>query len=277
MSKFTSAALTAWPVALATIVVAQGANAAAVTLNTTLSSLPSNASVNVLDLGKAGTAGLVTSQELYFGAGNTIQFAGTAGVYDGSKTSVAAAPYTSSGVQKTNYLAAEPSGNVTINYSSDQAYFGMNWGSVDAYNTLSFYEGSTLVASYTGGQITPNDKGSQAADGSDIVNFNFSNGGYNKVVMASTSAAFEFDMIASSTTAVPFTASSGGAPTVLAVYTNAAETQALAGEAPLPALGSSPLAMFMLAGAALLAFHRQSLRPGGLYPARAGESGSARG
>jgi hypothetical protein len=264
MTRFKARSILVWPVALATIALAQGAHAATtdITVDVSLSSLPSNSDVQVLNLGAAATSGLVTSNELYFGQGNTIQFSGTAGVYHGTDSGVAAAPYTSSGPQKTNYIAAEPNGNVTISYTQKQAYFGLNWGSVDSYNTLTFYEGSTQVASYSGGAITSNDHGSQAADGSDIVNFDFNNGlTYNRVVMSSTTPAFEFDTIASSTTAVSFTGSSLGAPTVVSVYSDAAQTKLLAGEAPLPALGSSPLAMVMLAGAVFLTYRRQTPCP----------------
>jgi hypothetical protein len=50
-----------------------------------------------------------------------------------------------------NYLAA-PS-DITITFNGNQKYFGLLWGSVDTTNTVSFYEGSTLLASYTGGQL----------------------------------------------------------------------------------------------------------------------------
>ncbi|RBP04045.1 hypothetical protein DFR50_14117 [Roseiarcus fermentans] len=263
MSMFTvRKPLIVW-IALATTALAQGAHAAAVdvTFNASLSALPANSSVQVLNLGQSAVAGLVTSQELYFGQGDSIQFSGTAGVYNGTKSGVAAAPYTSSGPQTTNYLAAESNGPVTINFAQNQQYFGMNWGSVDSYNTLSFYQGSALVAQYTGSNVVASANGSQGADGSDIVNFDFNNSAsYNKVVMTSSSPAFEFDMIASSATAVPLTTSGGGAPTEVAAYLDAAETNALPGEAPAPLPGASPLAALLLSAAAALAFQRP--RPG---------------
>ena len=269
MPNFEVKSLSIAAVVLAAIL-AQGAKAATTDLNVTmsasLSSLPSNSSIQVLDLGQARTNGLVASQELYFGQGNTITF-GTAsglssGVYHGTTTATAAAPYTPSGPQTTNYLAAEVNNNVTISYAQNQQYFGLNWGSVDSYNTLNFYEGSTLVASYSGSQITTA-QGSQGANGSYFVNFDFSNGAtYNKVVAVDTKlAAFEFDMVASSTQSVPLTsAPSAAAPTLVAVYANAAQTQLLPGEAPLPALGSSPLAAIALAGGAVVARRRRAPR-----------------
>ncbi len=261
--------LSAGLAALAAVGFAAVANAAtvnvgAVTLDESLSALPANASIQVLDAGVAGATGLVTSGELWFGAGNTIQFgpktsSQQGGLYDGTKTGVAAAPYVWGGPQTTNYFAAEPGSAVTISYTQDQHYFGINWGSVDAYNTLSFYEGAVLVAQYTGSDITSTPHGSQGADNSYIANFNFSDGAsYNKVVMTDTThPAFEFDTIAFSTQAIPIS-STGGAPTPVAVYTDAAETQKLAGEAPLPMLGASPLGALALAGAAFLHFRRRA-------------------
>ncbi len=258
----TTGSLSAGAIALAAFAFASGAKAGTVAFSASLSALPSNASVELLDLGRASSPGLVASNTLYFGGGNTIDFSGTAGLYNSTKSGVAAAPYTATGPQLTNYFAAEPSGAVTFNYVQDQQYFGLNWGSVDSYNSLSFYEGSTLVASYTGSQITSNAHGSQSADGSDIVNFNFSGGAtYNKVVMTTTTPAFEFDTVAFSTQSVPLTGGTGPGPTVVKVYTDAAETHALA-EAPLPALGSSLFGTLALAGAAL-AFSRRSRALGG--------------
>jgi hypothetical protein len=270
MTHFAASRLLLPFIAIASVASAEAASAAVLNTNVTfdasLSALPSNSGVQLLDFGSSNATGLVTSQELYFGQGDTIQFSGSAGVYKGTAAGVAAAPWTSSGTQTTNYLAAEPNGgSVTINYAEDQRYFGLNWGSVDAYNTLSFYENGALVEQVTGSQVNAGANGSQSADGSDVVNFAFNNGAaYNKVVLSSSSPAFEFDTVASSTQAIPLTSTGGGAATVLSVFTDASETKTLVGEAPLPALGSSPLAVLMLAGGVLMAFHRRTGRGGGL-------------
>lgn len=195
-----------------------------VTVTATLSSLPSNASVNLMDLGTSAKSGFITNDALQFGDGNSINFTGSAGVYQsgvyhGSVTGVAAAPWTYSGADKSNYLAAEPGGNVIFNYASQQKYFGLNWGSVDSYNTLSFYNGNQIVESVTGAQIKSNANGSQNADGSDIVNFNFTNGAsFNKVVFTDNSnPAFEFDTIAYSQQNIPLTTGGGSGPTLVSV------------------------------------------------------------
>jgi hypothetical protein len=78
-------------------------------------------------------------------------------------------------------------------------------GSLDSYNTLSFYDGATLVKSYNGGDLTPDPSGDQGA-GSTNRRYFFTFGAaddVNKVVFSSASPAFEFDNIAAAVSAVP--------------------------------------------------------------------------
>ena len=74
--------------------------------------------------------------------------------------------------------------------------FGLYWGSVDPFNTISFYEGATLVASYSGANVSPLfSNGNQGSFGSNgYVEFS-GVGPFNKVVLGSTSNAFELDNI----------------------------------------------------------------------------------
>ena len=63
-------------------------------------------------------------------------------------------PYLSTGI-----------GQVTLQLDQYHNYFGLLWGSVDDYNTLSFYDGSTLLFSYTGLDVDQLAKGHQGAGG----------------------------------------------------------------------------------------------------------------
>jgi len=77
-------------------------------------------------------------------------------------------------------------------------YFGLWWGSVDTYNTLSFYNGATLVASITGsGAITPSAaNGNQTAPSTNLyINF-LDLPNFDSFKMTSTQFAFEADNIA---------------------------------------------------------------------------------
>lgn len=218
-----------------------------VVVSESLSTLPQNASVTIVDLGAAAKAGLVTqAPEILDNGAATVTFTGKSGVYSGNTSGVAAAPYTATGPEKTNYLAAEPGGAVTMTFKSQQEYFGMLWGSIDSGNTLSCYNGNTLVETLTGAQINANANGNQLAAGSDIVNVDFNNGlSYNKVVATTPTPAFEFNTVAFAATPIAITAAA------IAAAGNQGQSQVIqANPAPLPALGATPLGFAMLIGAA---------------------------
>lgn len=184
--------------------------------STSLSSLPSNDSVATVYLGTSSTTGFVSNATFTEGSGTeaaTVSFTGTAGIYNGTTSGVAAAPYTPTGPQTSNYFAAEPNGTVSINYAASQQYFGILWGSVDTYNTLTFYNGSHEVGQLTGSAITANARGSQGANGSYFVNANFDGVTYNRVVASSSNPAFEFGVIAASQTQQTISPAPFGVPT----------------------------------------------------------------
>ncbi|MFL1461131.1 PEP-CTERM sorting domain-containing protein [Roseococcus sp. DSY-14] len=108
------------------------------------------------------------------------------------------------GVNATPYLTSGSTGSVaasaiTFSFSAPQSYLGVLWGSVDAYNSILFYSGATLLATVTGNDVNaviPN--GSQAADGTAYVNLSASNAAsaFDRVVFRSSQFAFEFDNVA---------------------------------------------------------------------------------
>ncbi len=76
-------------------------------------------------------------------------------------------------------------------------YLGLWWGSVDTYNTLSFYYDNTLVASVTGSQATtPNAaNGNQSAPSTNLYVNVLGLPWFNSFTMTSTQYAFEADNI----------------------------------------------------------------------------------
>ncbi|MDE2602079.1 MAG: VCBS domain-containing protein, partial [Bradyrhizobium sp.] len=135
--------------------------------------------------------------------GATFSASGNAGVVNGS-SSVSAAPFIgpwwdddeSGHADTTNYLSIGAGGSETITFTTEQNQFGLYWGSVDSYNKISFYNGSVLVASYSGADVAP-----LFADGD---RDSFSSNGYvefahlapfTQVVLTSSSNAFEVDNI----------------------------------------------------------------------------------
>lgn len=90
------------------------------------------------------------------------------------------------------------SGVETINFNAQHNYFGLFWGSIDSYNTISFYDNNVLVASYGGAQISSPASGDQSASlTNEYVNFNFTGSdSFNEVVLASDGRSFEVDNLA---------------------------------------------------------------------------------
>jgi len=95
----------------------------------------------------------------------------------------------------TNYLAVLGGQSETITYSGERHHFGLYWGSIDAYNTITFYNKGSAVLAFNGSDLTslvPN--GNQTSDDSNRY-VNFSNLIFDKVVLSSTQNSFEADNI----------------------------------------------------------------------------------
>ncbi|BAM92692.1 conserved hypothetical protein [Bradyrhizobium oligotrophicum S58] len=125
----------------------------------------------------------------------TFTASGNAGLVHGSSP-VSAAPYMEGGADQTNYLSIGNQAQETITFDSAKNSFGLYWGSVDSYNSISFYDGNKLVASYTGSDVAPllanGGQASLASNG--YVEF-LGLSPFNKVVLASSQNAFELDNV----------------------------------------------------------------------------------
>lgn len=144
-------------------------------------------------------------------AGGYSDCTGDYGVVWGSDPGHYAAPFvTETGsADNTGYLTvpmdlADPvTATLTLGTTAD--YFGLLWGSIDAYNTIDFLFGGELVESWTGSMvINPGDaNGNQTAPSTNTyVNF-FDLPTFDAVRLTSTSFAFESDNHAYATIAVP--------------------------------------------------------------------------
>ena len=95
----------------------------------------------------------------------------------------------------TKYLAVSPLGNalgttpVTIAFANPLDYFGLYWGTPDPNNTISFFNGATLLQSFSGAAVV----GSMNPSAAVYTNF-FAEPGesFNKVIL-SDSGVFESD------------------------------------------------------------------------------------
>jgi hypothetical protein len=92
---------------------------------------------------------------------------------------------------------ANSSGSATFLTPGSYDYFGLYWGSVDTYNSISFFLGGIQVGSFGGASISPPlvANGNQTDWSSNrYVNFYFTGGDrYDRVVLTSTNYAFESD------------------------------------------------------------------------------------
>jgi hypothetical protein len=144
--------------------------------------------------------------------GVTVSFTPDGQAVQGSLAGFYAAPYLSNnngtlfgdpanGPDTTTYLTTGI-GTATLGLPVNAEYLGLLWGSVDTYNTLSFYENGALVGSITGSMVTANANGDQGINGTYYVNID-STTPFNTVVASSSQYAFEFDNVAYNRTAVP--------------------------------------------------------------------------
>ena len=125
-------------------------------------------------------------------------------------------PNQPNGQDATPYLASGSNGGnnplaaVALDLPFEALYFGILWGSVDTYNTLSFYNGADLIGTITGTDVNVAANGDQGEQGTFYVNIT-STLAFDRVVATSSQYAFEFDNVALSETPIP-------APAALAVF-----------------------------------------------------------
>jgi hypothetical protein len=117
-------------------------------------------------------------------------------VVTGSKSGKYAAPY----LDDTQYLSVPDedygsSGSFKVSLSETARYFGMLWGSMDSYNTLTFWNQGTEVGSFTGDDVTKPANGNQTNPAQNRY-VNFYDFEFDQFELASTNFAFEVDNIA---------------------------------------------------------------------------------
>lgn len=199
-------------IAVAIVALSVGqASAAPFSISGSVGGAPTGVTLDNLDWVPLGSVG--GSQ-----GGLTVGFEGGAAAVQGSVDGQYAAPYLSgdngrgfgspdqpNGVNATTYLTTGV-GAVTLQLPGLMKYFGLLWGSVDGYNTLSFYNGNAFVGSITGSDVSNSPNGDQGVQGTLYVNIN-SIDAFDRVVATSSNFAFEFDNIAYDEHQVPEPAS----------------------------------------------------------------------
>jgi hypothetical protein len=187
---------------LAPVLSAQAALTSSVT-NTAYSPV---AGANTINFGNTDTPGNSENSKAVAGsaaAGDTLLQGTLAGVgyqyVDGAlfnNTSLisgtAARPVGATGNYLSVGVSSHQKGPSTLTFSTGLSYFGFLWGSPDAYNTVTFWNGTTQLASFNGTAVKANANGDQTfaryfgvtANGGDVI---------TKVVFSASTNAFETD------------------------------------------------------------------------------------
>lgn len=190
-----------------TVGAAGGARAGVIITSATNGGAPTAPSVTVLTF-DTSPLGNATQTFVTPGPTVTLSFTGNGGgIVNGTLVNRYAEPYPSlAGPDTTNYVTTGI-GSATLAFSTAQTYFGLLWGSVDAYNSLDFYDAANhLLGAFTGLDVTHSANGNQGYLGTYYVNFS-STTPFKKVVASSSRYAFEFDNVAIDPPAVPEPAS----------------------------------------------------------------------
>jgi len=84
------------------------------------------------------------------------------GTVSGGVANIGTNPDSDTSTLISSWVAAVDGNPVTISFSQEQDYFGLLWGSPDGINTLTFYNGTTPIASYTGWELSAPGNGPQS-------------------------------------------------------------------------------------------------------------------
>jgi len=132
--------------------------------------------------GPAGPLAVLNNGTLSYNNATIVQAVGN---------SQGAIPFPASG----DYLSVKAGGVATFNFAGGQDYFAFQWGSIDDYNTISFFLGAVNVGSFTGSDVVSSPvaaNGNQGFNGSAYVGFA---GLFDTVVLTSTTNSFEIDNV----------------------------------------------------------------------------------
>jgi hypothetical protein len=158
------------------------------------------------------SATVLTFDDLAIGSLPAYQFSG--GALSGSaaieNTSLVGI-YAQPAGDTTNYLAVSyPSaaGAVQLAFSSPENYFGLFWGSIDSYNTITFLRDQGQIATFSGATIAGltglvADGEQQSPLSNRYINFYLGAVFYDEVILSTADFGFEVDNIAFGDPPVP--------------------------------------------------------------------------
>ena len=156
----------------------------------------------------ASMVGMTTADFNSGTAPSQFTFTGNAGVTTGSKPLV----YLQPGGDSTSYAYVGPGGSISETLGAAGVgvnYFGLYWGSPDAYNSLTFTDTMGNQVVYGAGGIAVPTFTQYQGNAESYVEFNVSGNNWVSVTWNSFTPAFEFDNVTSGILATPEPASVG--------------------------------------------------------------------
>ncbi|MCE5242337.1 MAG: PEP-CTERM sorting domain-containing protein [Syntrophobacteraceae bacterium] len=150
----------------------------------------------------ASTSALYAPTDTFNNGSSIWSWTGNYAFVLGSKSNVYAAPTAGPVTDATKYVTVPEDVNdtprsATISFGTAYSYFGMWWGSVDTYNSITFYLNGTQVGTLTGSQVLAHTGGATGSQtdlrsngflkvyGNDLT--------FNRIVFSSTNYAMEMD------------------------------------------------------------------------------------
>ena len=164
-----------------------------VTLAAAVVAASSASAMTIVASSNGPDSGIPAGQSLITDFNSAAGLSGNYQLVTGSVSGQYAAPFEDA----TQYLAVLAGNTATLAISPAVKSLSFYWGSIDDYNTVSFFSGDTLVASFTGAQIP-----AALADGSQgnplnnrRVTFDFDGAKVSSVAFTSQQNAFELDTV----------------------------------------------------------------------------------
>ena len=155
-----------------------------------------NASATVVNFNSTPLGGLPAGYVGSLGGGQVVQ---------GSVSGAYAAPAGDTSPYLTIPTQGAP-GVVTATPGGTHNYFGLYWGSMDSYNTLTFFNGATQLAAFSGNDIW-DDPNIGNANGARTwgyrIYYDFGGANVTSIAFESTQNAFEFDGLGGTVGVVP--------------------------------------------------------------------------
>jgi hypothetical protein len=151
-----------------------------------------------------GSMQVLTFEGLTDGALPHFAFSGGSLSGDGAVESTTTGIYARPAGDLTHYLTVAgllASGDTVIHLDAPTNYFGLYWGSIDAYNLITFLKNGHEVGEYSGSMVASLTglaaNGDQRSTSSNrYINFNFGSLLYDEVILSTTNFAFEVDNVA---------------------------------------------------------------------------------